>query len=61
MFRKRHRFRLVFKSGRTEEIRARELSVTRKESQILKMEWVDMRPRPLFLDLDEIAAVLQLD
>lgn len=60
MFRKSKRVRLVFKSGRVEDVRVDELKVKLQGSRIVSMEWTNMRPRPLYLSLDELAAVLEL-
>jgi len=60
MFGKRKKIRLLFKSGQTIEVTVAKLVVTRKESEMLRMEWTDMRPRPLFLDIDQIVAVFEL-
>lgn len=62
MFRKSKRVRLIFKSGRVEDVRVDELKVTRRDNgaTLTQMEWTNMRPRPLYLSLDELAAVLEL-
>jgi hypothetical protein len=41
-------------------VTVRELKVTHRESELLRLDWTDMRPQPLYLDLNQVAAVFEL-
>jgi hypothetical protein len=63
MFRKGNKIRLIFKSGRVEDVRVDKLEVERRNgrSELIGMTWTNMRPRPLYLDVSELVAVFELD
>lgn len=57
---KKIKIRLVFKSGRVEDVWVETLKVKTMGGRISEMTWTDMRPRPLYLSCDDISAVLVL-
>jgi hypothetical protein len=61
MFKNRKKIRFVLKSGRIFDVTVSKLTVTGNGSGITKMEWTDMRPRPLFFfKCEDVAAVFEL-
>ena len=59
MFKKRKKVRLVFKTGQIINVTVSKLTATFQGSGLIKLEWVDMRPNPIYIDIDQVAAIFE--
>ncbi len=57
---KKKRIRLLFRSGQAVDVTVEKLTVTRNGSRITQLEWTDMEPRPLHLNIDQLDALFEL-
>jgi hypothetical protein len=53
----RARVTIIYKSGATIDMTCDNVIVRKRASEIVEIEWVAARPRPLHIGLDDIAAV----
>jgi hypothetical protein len=60
MFGKSKKVRLIFKSGRVEDVRVDSLKVETREGNMVRLTWTNMQPRPLFLNIEDLVAVFEL-
>ena len=58
----RAQFLIIYKSGATVKVKADKLIVTRNiaSGEITKLDWANMKPRPLALGINEVSAVWEL-
>lgn len=54
------RIRIIYKSGAEQVIRCDNFKVTMRGGQISKLTWENAKPRPLFIGVDDVAAVYDL-
>lgn len=54
------KIRLVFKSGRVEDVCVDKLKVETRDGSMVRLTWTNMRPRPLFLNIEDLVAVFEL-
>jgi len=56
------RVRVIYKNGHIEEISCSEFGVKKDSSGILfAVDWADAWPKPLYLGVDNIAAIYEID
>lgn len=52
--------RIIYKSGATIDVRCTSFTVRRAGGLIASVEWEDAKPKPMYLGVDDVAAVWQL-
>jgi len=61
MFGRRHKIKIIYKSGATQVLNCTAFRVTRAaEGGITAVSWENAKPAPLVIGVDEIAAVYEL-
>lgn len=58
--RRKHKVRVIYKSGATIDVRCNGFKVRTKGGRITELEWSDLTPNPLHVGVDDIAAVWQV-
>ena len=54
---KRFTVSVLFKNGKSIEYTCHDCSLTKQGSEIISLSFVRARPKPLFIDIDEVVAV----
>ncbi len=49
--------KIIYKSGATIDIVCDDITVSKRGSTLAKLEWENTHPRPLFVGIDDIAAI----
>lgn len=52
--------RIIFKSGYAQEFECEQLTVESCDNVVTKLSWDELAPRPIYICLKDIAAVLKL-
>lgn len=54
--------RIIYKSGAVQDVECENFTVLFSPAKgLTRIEWENARPRPLFLGIDDIAAVYEMD
>ena len=59
-FLRKHKVKVIYKSGATQIIYCDKFGVTHAPGRITELSWENAKPTPLFIGVDEIAAVYEL-
>jgi len=60
MFGRKHKIKVIYKSGAVQVIRCDTFSVKHAPGKITELSWENAKPTPLFIGVDEVAAVYEL-
>jgi len=54
------KIKIIFKSGAEITFKTKKFTVTREEDSIRRIQWIGSSPHIMHIDLEEVAAILEL-
>ena len=54
-----HKLTILYKSGAKVHVRADNFEVKKQGGTLTETNWVNLKPRPLYFGVDEVAAIYQ--
>lgn len=56
----KHKVRIIYKSGVVQDVKCDDFKVSLGNGGLSRVTWDNAKPRPLYIGVDEIAAVYEL-